>query len=193
MIKLDGYKLVLASQSPRRKELLAGLGLDFEVRVKQVNEDFPMELPALEVAQYLAKKKADAFLLDLSSGEIVLTSDTVVVLDGVILGKPADASEARAMLTALSGKSHRVVTGLSITSAIKQETHSDVATVYFRNLSDEEIDFYVENFKPFDKAGSYGIQEWIGFIGVEKIEGSFFTVMGLPLHLVYQVLKTWNS
>lgn len=191
MIKLDGFKLILASQSPRRKELLAGLGLDFEVRVKEVNEDFPVELPALEVAGYLAKKKADAYLLDLSNGEIVLTSDTVVVLDGVILGKPADASEAKVMLKALSGKSHRVVTGMCVASANKQETHSDIATVYFRNISEEEIDFYVENFQPFDKAGAYGIQEWIGFIGVEKIEGSFFTVMGLPLHLVYQVLKTW--
>jgi septum formation protein len=193
MIKLEGYRLILASQSPRRRELLAGLGLDFDVKVKPIAEDYPEELAATQVARFLARKKAEAYRTDIGKDEIVLTSDTVVILDGKILGKPADASEAKSMLMALSGKSHLVVTGISFTSATKQVTESDTAVVYFRDLSEGEIDFYIESFKPFDKAGAYGIQEWIGFIGVEKIEGSFFTVMGLPLHLVYQVLKSWNS
>jgi septum formation protein len=193
MIKLEGYKLTLASQSPRRKELLAGLGLDFDVKVKPVDEDFPVDMPATEVAAFLAGKKAEAYRPEIGKDEIVLTSDTVVILDGKILGKPKDASEAKSMLTALSGRSHQVVTGISFTSATKQVTQSDVAVVYFRDLSKGEIDFYIESFRPFDKAGAYGIQEWIGFIGVEKIEGSFFTVMGLPLHLVYQMLKSWDS
>jgi septum formation protein len=193
MIKLEGYRLILASQSPRRRELLAGLGLDFDVKVKPIDEDFPAELAATEVAAFLARKKAEAYRPDIGTDEIVLTSDTVVILDGKILGKPADASEAKSMLKALSGRSHLVVTGISFTSATNQVTESDTAVVYFRDLNEGEIDFYIESFKPFDKAGAYGIQEWIGFIGVEKIEGSFFTVMGLPLHLVYQVLKSWNS
>ncbi|EMS32390.1 Septum formation protein Maf [Mariniradius saccharolyticus AK6] len=192
MIKLEGFRLILASQSPRRRELLAGLGLDFDVKVKPIAEDYPEELAVTEVAGFLAKKKAEAYRPDIGTDEIVLTSDTVVILGGKILGKPVDASEAKSMLKALSGKSHLVVTGISFTSATKQVTESDTAVVYFRDLSEGEIDFYIESFKPFDKAGAYGIQEWIGFIGVEKIEGSFFTVMGLPLHLVYQVLKSWN-
>jgi septum formation protein len=193
MIKLDGYKLILASQSPRRRELLAGLGFDFDIKVKPVDEDYPAEIPAHDVAGYLAKKKAQAYRTDIGKDEIVLTSDTVVILEGKILGKPKDAAEAKSMLVALSGKRHQVVTGICMASAHKQVTQSDTAFVYFRALSEAEIDFYIESFQPFDKAGAYGIQEWIGFVGVERIEGSFFTVMGLPLHLVYQLLKFWNT
>lgn len=192
MIKLEGFTLVLASQSPRRKELLAGLGLEFTIRTKPVQEDFPMDLAPERVAAFLSKKKADAFEGEIGPTEIILTSDTVVILEGAILGKPLDAAEATSMLRNLSGKSHTVVTGVTLTSQSKQVTASDMAKVVFKELSDDEISFYIDQFQPMDKAGAYGIQEWIGFIGVEKIDGSFFTVMGLPLHLVYRILKNWG-
>jgi septum formation protein len=191
MIDLGSKKLILASKSPRRKELLMGLGFDFVVRTKDTNEDFPQDLAPAEVAGYLSAKKAAAFEKELAAEEIVLTSDTVVILDGKILGKPMDKEEAFNMLSRLSGKTHLVTTGITFLTREKNLTLSDTAKVYFKELSSQEIEYYISKFKPFDKAGGYGIQEWIGFVGVEKIEGSYFTVMGLPIHLVYNVLKNW--
>ena len=191
MIDLKGNKLILASKSPRRQELLKGLCLDFEVRTKETPEDYPDQLSATQVAAFLSEKKAKAFLEDLADHEIVLTADTVVVVDGQILGKPADKDEAARMLRALSGKVHAVITGVTLFSKARSITLQDEAAVTFKPLSEEEIGFYVQNFKPFDKAGAYGIQEWIGFVGVEKLEGSFYTVMGLPVHLVYRALMDW--
>lgn len=191
MIDLKGNKLILASKSPRRQELLKGLKLDFEVRTKETSEDYPQIMSAREVASYLSAKKAKAFLGDLSDNEIILTSDTVVILGGKVLGKPVDKENAAQMLRALSGKIHTVVTGITLLSNFKSITLQDEASVIFKPLSEDEIQFYINHFQPFDKAGAYGIQEWIGYIGVEKLEGSFYTVMGLPVHLVYQALMDW--
>jgi septum formation protein len=191
MIDFGSKKLILASQSPRRKELLKGLGVDFEVRIKDINEDFPQNLDPSEVAGFLSAKKAAAFASEIGPDEILLTSDTVVILNGKILGKPADEEEAFEMLSALSGKTHLVTTGITFLTLGKELTLSDTAKVFFKELSRQEIEYYISNYKPFDKAGAYGIQEWIGFVGVQKIEGSYFTVMGLPIHLVYDVLKNW--
>ncbi|SNR95999.1 septum formation protein [Belliella buryatensis] len=189
MIDLKENKLVLASKSPRRNELLKGLGVDFTVRSKDTDESFPMDMDPFEVAGYLSKKKADAFVDELADDEIILTADTVVILDGQILNKPADEQEACEMIAALSGKVHHVVTGITIGKSSHLVTKQDVVKVHFKELCKEEINYYVKNFLPFDKAGAYGIQEWIGYIAVDRIEGSFYTVMGLPVHLVYEELK----
>lgn len=191
MINLKGNQLILASKSPRRQELLKGLCVDFEVRTKETPEDFPETMSASKVSAFLSEKKAKAFLGELADDEIVLTSDTVVILEGKILGKPENTEEARKMLTDLSAKQHTVSTGITLLSNTKSITLQDEASVFFKPLSDEEIDFYIDYFRPFDKAGAYGIQEWIGYIGVKRLEGSFYTVMGLPVHLVYQALKDW--
>jgi septum formation protein len=180
-------KLILASNSPRRQELLKGLDLDFEVRVKRgVGESYPADLPAENVAEYISREKAAAY--DMSDDEILLTADTVVILDGEIMGKPKDADDARAMLHRLSGHTHHVVTGVNIKTKQRSESFSDITAVTFRQLTDDEIDYYIERYKPFDKAGSYGVQEWIGYIGVTRIEGSFYNVMGLPVERVYEEL-----
>ncbi|MFN3802451.1 Maf family nucleotide pyrophosphatase [Belliella pelovolcani] len=189
MIDLKENKLVLASKSPRRNELLRGLGVDFTVRSKDTDESFPMDMDPFEVAGYLSKKKADAFVPELADQEIILTADTVVILEGQILNKPADEQEAFEMIVALSGKAHHVVTGITIGKSSHLVTKQDVVKVHFKELSKDEIVYYIKNFQPFDKAGAYGIQEWIGFIAVDRIEGSFYTVMGLPVHLVYEELK----
>lgn len=181
-------KLILASNSPRRHELVKGLDLNFEVRVKKgVGETYPDNLPAEDVPEYISKEKAAAY--DIQNDEILLTADTVVILNGEIMGKPKGADEAKAMLRKLSGQTHHVVTGVSITSREKQVSFSDTTAVTFRNLAEREIDYYVEHYKPFDKAGAYGVQEWIGYIGVTRIEGSFYNVMGLPVERVYEALK----
>jgi septum formation protein len=181
-------KLILASNSPRRHELLKGLDLDFEVRVKKgVGEKYPEDLPAEKVPEYISKEKAAAY--DIQEGETLLTADTVVILNGEIMGKPKDAAEAKEMLLKLSGHTHHVVTGISITTRDKQVSFSDTTAVTLRDLTDEEIDYYIEHYKPFDKAGAYGVQEWIGYIGVTRIEGSFYNVMGLPVERVYEALK----
>ncbi len=181
-------KLILASNSPRRRELLQGLDLDFEVRVKRgVGESYPADMPAERVPEFISKEKAAAY--DIANGEILLTSDTVVILDGEIMGKPKDANAARAMLHRLSGHTHHVVTGVCIKTNSKSESFSDITAVTFRQLADNEIDYYVDHYKPFDKAGAYGIQEWIGYVGVTHIEGSFYNVMGLPVERVYEELK----
>lgn len=181
-------KLILASNSPRRLELLKGLDLKFEVRVKNgVVENYPANLPAEQVPEYISKEKAAAY--DIQAGETLLTADTVVIYNGTIMGKPKNATEAKAMLQELSGHTHHVVTGVSITTRERQVSFSDITAVTFRNLTEDEINYYVEHYKPFDKAGAYGVQEWIGYIGVTRIEGSFYNVMGLPVERVYQVLK----
>ncbi len=185
-------KIILASGSPRRKELLGSIVSDFEVRVTDIDEHFPEHLASEEVPLFLAKLKAEAIFPSLNPEEIAITADTVVVLNGVIMNKPADASEARWMLQQLSGARHQVITACGIVSNQQQQYFSDKADVVFRSLRREEIEFYIEHFKPFDKAGAYGIQEWIGMVGIERIEGSFYTVMGLPVHLVHNALVNYE-
>ncbi|WP_040573409.1 Maf-like protein [Pontibacter sp. BAB1700] len=180
--------ILLASNSPRRKELMAGLGLQFEVHVKEVNEDFPEHMQREQVAEFLASHKADAYTSDLQN-EVLITADTIVCLGDRILNKPADALEAFEMLRALSGKHHEVITGVCILTKNSKTIFHDVTRVYFKKLSDEEINYYIEHYQPFDKAGAYGIQEWIGKIGIEKIEGSYFNVVGLPVQKLYTYLK----
>jgi septum formation protein len=182
--------LILASNSPRRKQLLSEAGFLFEVKVLPIDESFPVGTPAESVAGLISTNKARAFL-NLNPESIVLTADTVVVMANDILGKPADADEARCMLEKLSGNAHEVVTAISLLADGSLRTFSDTAKVYFRALSSQEIDYYISQYQPFDKAGSYGIQEWIGMIGITKIEGSFYTIMGLPVHLVYDLLKPY--
>ena len=180
--------LILASNSPRRKQLLHEAGFAFTVEVLPTDESYPADLPAEEVAGYISREKAEQFR-GIRPGSLVLTADTVVIADHHILGKPTDAEDAFRMIRMLSGRSHKVVTSVSLLADDKIQTTSDVAEVYFRDLEDWEINQYIEQYKPFDNAGSYGIQEWIGMVGIEKIEGSFYTIMGLPVQLVYQLLK----
>ena len=196
-------RIVLASNSPRRKELLSGLGLEFEIRTMQgLDESYPEGLPMEEIPQYISRKKAAAYTLD--KDELLITADTIVWLDGEVLGKPADEAEARQMLRKLSGKTHQVITGVtlmyneqctmisgqsSMPNEIKQHSFASVSQVTFAQLSDAEIDHYVTHYRPLDKAGAYGIQEWIGYIGVTSIEGSYFNVMGLPVQKLYTELK----
>jgi len=182
-------KLVLASQSPRRQQLLSSLGFIFEVRVKSIDEVFPDNLPSEEVAEYLAKLKANAFLSDLKADELCITADTVVVLNDQVLGKANDVKEAREMLQGLSGSEHQVITGVSLMTTDQSISFSVSTKVHFRELTDEEISYYIDKFAPFDKAGAYGIQEWIGMIGIDHIEGSYFNVMGLPTERLFRELQ----
>lgn len=187
---IDRFKVVLASASPRRRELLSMLGVSFEVKpLGDVDESFPDDLPPRDVALYISRNKSMAAKSLIRGNELVITADTVVIVNGKVLGKPSGPEEARQMLAELSGKSHTVVTGISVCTADRQETAAAFTDVTFAPLSDDEIDFYVERYRPFDKAGAYGIQEWIGCIGVRSIEGSFYNVMGLPLHLLYTLLR----
>ena len=181
-------KILLASQSPRRKELLSSLGFDFEVVKIDCEEILPEHIEIGEAAAYLSELKAEAFR-KLEADEVLITADTVVAIDNQILGKPKDEVDAKNMLQQLSGKTHQVFTGISIKTLDKTITETDVADVEFDEISDEEIDFYVKNYKPFDKAGSYGIQEWLGMAKIKKMTGSFYTIMGLPTHLVYKILN----
>ncbi len=178
-------KIILASASPRRKELLAGLDLDFKVKViKGVSESYPESLRAEEVPQYISREKAAAY--QVADDELLLTADTVVVVDNTILGKPHDADDARRMLRLISGRTHQVVTGVTLTTAKAQKTFGVTTDVTFRQLTDDEINYYISHYRPFDKAGAYGIQEWIGYIGVTSIHGSYYNVMGLPVQRIYQ-------
>ena len=190
MLNCD-LKIVLASNSPRRRELLAGLGLDFQVRVlPDIDESYPSTLPALETAEFIALKKAAAYQTVMAPDELVITADTVVIVGDEVLGKPADAAEARLMLGKLSGRTHQVVTGVCLTTN-RQTRHFSVRTdVTFKELTDEEITYYIEKYKPFDKAGAYGIQEWIGYIGCTGLQGSYYNVMGLPVQRIYTELQT---
>lgn len=188
---LDGKKIILASASPRRQELLKGIGIDFEVFVKDgIDEDFDASMAFSEVAEYLAKKKASAYNNLFDNDKLVLiTADTIVCTENVILNKPTDKDEALQMLNTLSGNKHKVITGVYIKSQNKEISFSSESIVYFANLDAPEIEYYIENYQPYDKAGAYGIQEWIGYIGITRLEGSYFNVMGLPVQLVYSHLK----
>ena len=190
MMRITHYKVILASASPRRRELLSGLDLPYELRtLPNIDESFPADLPHEAVPEYLARKKAAVYHDTLKEDELLITADTVVLLNGLILGKPADREEARQMLQMLSGARHRVITGICLTSVAKDVVFSDTAWVTFGCLTDEEIDYYLDSYSPMDKAGAYGVQEWIGYVGVEKIEGSYFNVMGFPIYKVYRELK----
>lgn len=181
-------KILLGSNSPRRKELLQSLGFDFEVVSINCDEIFPENLEVKNIASYLSVLKANAFR-NLEKNEILLTADTVVSFENKVLGKPQNSEEAEEMLTHLSGNTHQVYTGISFKTSEKTITKTDVAEVKFAEISSEEIDFYIKNYQPFDKAGSYGIQEWLGMAKISRINGSFYTIMGMPTHLVYETLK----
>ncbi len=184
----SNYQLILASKSPRRQELLKLLDLNFEVRVKSIEESFPEAMPAIEVAEYLANQKSDAFE-HLGDKELLITSDTVVIHKDHILGKAKDRAEAFEMLNLLSGNTHKVATGVCLRTKNKRHSFTEVTSVTFDQLKEVEIDYYLDTYKPFDKAGAYGIQEWIGMIGISKIEGDYYNVMGLPLNRLYKSLK----
>jgi len=186
---IKDYKIILASKSPRRRQLLEGLDIPFEVVIHDVDEIFPEELPMEEIPVYLAKLKAEPFTEELSHDALVITADTIVWVEGSVLGKPNDYEHALEMLRQLSGKKHVVITGVCLTSREKQVTFSATTDVYFKDLSDEEIDYYLQNYRPYDKAGSYGVQEWIGYIAITRIEGSYFNVMGLPVQRLYEELR----
>lgn len=182
------YKVILSSNSPRRKELFAGLGIDFEVRViSGIDESYPSDIPLKDVPQYIAKEKAAAY--DIATDDLVVTADTVVIVDNEILGKPVDEDEARKMLRKLSGRSHEVITGVCLTTCELQRSFAVTSEVTFKKLSEEEIEYYVKNYHPLDKAGAYGIQEWIGYIGVTSLYGSYFNVMGMPVQRIYEELR----
>lgn len=185
--KLQDYNLILASGSPRRQQFFKDLDVDFTIQVKPVNEVYPNELKGAEITDYLADLKSQVFT-NLSDNDILITSDTIVWLDDKALGKPKNDKEAFEMLRSLSGKKHEVITSISIKTKDSKNIINDVTSVYFKELSDEEIKYYINNYKPFDKAGAYGIQEWIGFIGIKKIKGSYFNVVGLPVHKLYKEL-----
>ena len=191
--KLDNYKIILASGSPRRQQFFKELQLNFEIRLKDVDEVYPNELKGSEISDYLSKLKAAAFEGELNSKEILITSDTVVWHQNVSLAKAADKKEAFGMLRTLSGDWHEVITSVSITTNEEQKTVNHSTKVKFKVLTDDEINFYVNTFKPFDKAGAYGIQEWIGLIGIEEIKGSYTNVVGLPTHLIYKTLSDMVS
>ena len=183
------YKIILASNSPRRRELLAGLGLAFEVRVLEgVDERYPESLPADDVAEYIAAEKAEAYRSVMQPDELLITADTVVICDGEVLGKPVDEADACRMLRQLSGKTHHVVTGVCLTTTNDQRRFSVTTEVTFKPLTDSEIRYYVDNYHPLDKAGAYGIQEWIGYIGCTGLRGSYYNVMGLPVQRIYTEL-----
>lgn len=183
------YKLILASSSPRRHQLMCDAGFKFEVKLKYTDEKWPEGLESVQVPEYLSRLKAKAFEGEIKPGELLITADTVVCLDAKILGKPKDREDAIQMLHQLSGRKHTVVTGVCLTTLACQKTFSAFTDVYFKSLTDQEIECYVDSYKPFDKAGAYGIQEWIGYIGVTRIDGSFYNVMGLPVQQLYEALK----
>ncbi len=186
--KLKDYNIILASGSPRRQEFFNGLGIDFEIRLKPIEEDFPDHLKRQEITNYLAELKSVPFNKELKDNDILITSDTIVWHQDEALGKPKDDKQAFEMIQSMSGKTHEVMTSISFTTKDSQKTVHDITKVTFKVFTDEEIWYYIQNFNPLDKAGAYGIQEWIGQIGVTKLEGSYFNVMGLPVHLVYQTL-----
>ncbi|MDO9511180.1 MAG: Maf family nucleotide pyrophosphatase [Bacteroidales bacterium] len=193
MLKLDKYSIILASQSPRRQMLLAGLDIPFTILVKNTNEEFSNELNAESAALHLAERKSMAFIAsELPHNYLLITADTVVSLRGTILNKPQDKDEARKMLQDLSGNHHTVFTGVCIRTSDRMESFCEASEVHFRQLTDAEIDYYIDTYKPYDKAGSYGVQEWIGYTSISRIQGSYFNVMGLPTQKLYEVLKHFS-
>lgn len=187
------YKIILASASPRRHQLMRDAGFDFEIRLKSTEEIYPATLSPEKIPEYLACLKAVAFKEELKVDELLITADTIVCLGAKVLGKPKNRECAIEMLQQLSGQKHKVVTGVCLTTSGKQEKFSVITDVYFKVLTEEEIVYYVDHYQPFDKAGAYGIQEWIGYIGIERIDGSFYNVMGLPVQKLYEVLKDFAT
>ena len=188
--KLKNYRLILASQSPRRRQLLSDAGLEFTLADRfECDETYPQDMPAEDVAEYLSRLKSEAYPEPLAEGDILLTADTVVIANNRVLGKPSDRAEAIEMISLLSGCDHEVITGCTLRTATRQRSFSVRSKVHFRALDREEIEYYVDCYCPFDKAGAYGIQEWIGYVGIEGIEGSFYNVMGLPVQRLYSILK----
>ena len=187
--KLKNFTIILGSASPRRKQLLTALGIEFSIKTTQKKEKYPDNLDGAEIAEFLAKQKAEVISKELTGNYLLITADTIVIQNNEILHKPKDKDEAQRILQNLSGKSHKVISGVCIKSAKKEVVFSSETEVTFNKLSEDEIRFYIENFKPFDKAGSYGIQQWIGYIGIEKIKGSYNNVVGLPTAELYQKLK----
>ena len=187
------YRILLASNSPRRRELLAGLGITFEVKVMPgIDETYPKNLSPIDIPKYIAEEKASAYLDTLADDELLITADTVVMVDNTILGKPVDAADAQRMLRMLSGRSHQVITGVCLTTKKQRRVFSVSTDVTFKQLTDEEILYYIEHYKPFDKAGAYGIQEWIGYVGVTGLDGSYYNVMGLPVQRIYTELQQFT-
>lgn len=189
---LNNYQIILASQSPRREELLRGLNIPFEVKEIEVEETYPKGMVGMDIPRYLAEKKANAFSDRMDNKTLLITADTIVWLEGKVFGKPKDKEEASSMLKALSGKTHQVITGVCISTQNKRKVFSVISEVRFAKLNPKEINYYLDNYQPYDKAGAYGVQEWIGFIAVEFIEGSYFNVMGLPIQRLYNELKNWK-
>ena len=191
---VEGYRVILASNSPRRKELLGGLGIDFEVRTLQdIDESYPDTLKGEEIPMFISGKKAEAYKRTMADDEMIITADTIVYDNGKVLGKPKDRGEAIQMLWELSGHAHEVITGVSIVTKEKTTQFASTSKVTFAALTDDEIAYYVDTYKPYDKAGAYGIQEWIGYVAVTRIEGSYFNVMGLPIQRLYTELKQFSS
>ena len=192
--QLQRYNLILASRSPRRHMLLQGLDLLFEIKVKNTKEIYPKDLNYIEVPEFLAKLKAGAFILeDLKKNDVIITADTIVVLEGKIIGKPKNKKEAKSIIQQLSGKEHTVITGVCLTSKEHQRSFSSSSLVKFREINEQDIEYYVEEYIPLDKAGAYGIQEWIGYVAIEKITGSFYNVMGLPTQLLFEELVDFTN
>jgi septum formation protein len=185
--KLNNYNVILASGSPRRQQFFRDLDIDFSIQLKEIEEIYPENLKGVAITDYLSNLKSDAFST-LNDKDLLITSDTIVWLEGKALGKPKDAKDAFTMLRAMSGKKHEVITSVCLKTTSFQKIINDITSVTFKELSDNEIHYYINNYKPFDKAGAYGIQEWIGFIGIDKIEGSYFNVVGLPVHKLYKEL-----
>lgn len=188
--EMKKWNIILASNSPRRRELLSGLDLDYQVKVlPDIEESYPAGLPTAEIPLFIAAEKAAAYKELISDRELIITADTVVVLGDTVLGKPKDLDEARTMLRSLSGRTHQVITGVCLMTSEKERRFSVTTDVTFKELSEEEINYYVQKYRPLDKAGAYGIQEWIGYIGVTGLQGSYFNVMGLPVQRIYNELK----
>ena len=186
---LNSHRIILASRSPRRRQLLHDMDLKFDVVIREYEESYPANLKGEEIALYLARQKSESFKKKISVNEIVITADTIVWCNNEVLGKPADLNDARRMIRALSGNTHEVITGVALLSSSKERVFADTTKVTFERLSEEEIDYYIDNFKPYDKAGAYGIQEWIGVAACSRIEGSYFNVVGLPVQKLYKELK----
>ncbi|HNW50779.1 MAG TPA: Maf family nucleotide pyrophosphatase [Prolixibacteraceae bacterium] len=186
---LKGTKIILASKSPRRNSLLKEMGLDFEVLIHDVDESFPQSLCGKDIASFIAEKKADPFIDEIDNQTVIITADTIVYINGEVLGKPGNYEEAFEMLQKLSGQWHQVITGVCLLSKEKKKVFTSETNVLFKPLSNEEIEYYINNYRPYDKAGAYGIQEWIGLVAIEKIDGSYFNVMGLPVQQLYEELN----
>jgi septum formation protein len=191
---LNNYEIILASQSPRRFELLKGLNIPFEVKVIDIDEEnYPPQLVGVDIPMYLAEKKANAYAEFMNENTLLITADTIVWHEGQVYGKPKDKADATRMLKSLSGKTHEVITGVCICTLNKRKVFHVISEVRFARLLPQEIEYYLTNYKPYDKAGAYGVQEWIGYIGVEHIDGSYFNVMGLPIQRLYNELKRWKK